>query len=170
MRREVHAASHFKQGAADALVFGVALETLVEIVELIHARGPQLRLQRDLLLDQGIGDHHFVTIEEIGEGAVSFGRMADDRGGLAIARSVAECFQRGVNPVVLRRVHGMRLPSERLEYRPELRHGKNHAAENIELAVVVVHQHAEIVQVLLARIHHGFPDRTFLQFTVAETA
>ena len=94
--------------------------------------------------------------------------MADDCGGLAIARSLAEGFQRGVNPVVLRRIHGVRLPSERLEYRPELRHGKNQAAENIKLAVVVIDEDAEIVQVLRARIHHGFPNRTLLQFTVAE--
>ena len=62
----------------------------------------------------------------------------------------------------------MRLPSERLEDRPEIRHGKNHAAENIQLAVVVIDQDAEIVQMLRAGIHHGFPNRTFLQLAIAE--
>ena len=41
---------------------------------------------------------------------------------------------------------------------------------DIQLAVISVHQHAEIIQVILSCIHHGFPYHSLLQFTVAHHA
>ena len=42
----------------------------------------------------------------------------------------------------------MRFPAEGLEYGFEFGHGEDHAAVNIELAVIAIHQDAEIIQVL----------------------
>src|SRR5690606_21139140 len=44
---------------------------------------------------------------------------------------------------------------------------KDHPAREVELAVVPVDEHAEVVEVRLTGVHHGFPDRAFLQFAVA---
>ena len=41
---------------------------------------------------------------------------------------------------------------------------------DVQLAVVAVHQHAEIIQMVLAGVHHRFPDGAFLQFSVADHA
>ena len=57
---------------------------------------PQRGLQRQFLLDDGIGDRHLVLVQEIRERAVPFRGVADDRGRLAVARPVAEVLERGV--------------------------------------------------------------------------
>src|SRR5262249_28799513 len=59
------------------------------------------------------------------------------------------------------------LPIERLEDAFEPRHRENHAVRDVELPVVLIDENTEVVEVLLAGIHHGFPDRTFLQLAVA---
>src|SRR5258707_1302801 len=96
--------------------------------------------------------------------------VANDRSGLSIARRLFELLERGTDASVLRRVHAVRLPSKRFEYVFQIRHGKHQAARYIELAIIPIHQHAEIVEALGACVHHAFPHWPFLQFSIAHQA
>ena len=99
------------------------------------------------------------------------GGVADDGRRLAVARAVAELLERGVDAVVLRGVH-VDAPSSRTSGRPAPgpAWGRPCGCSHVELPVVAVHHHAQVVQLLLAGEHHRFPDRTFLQFAVAAHA
>ncbi len=127
----------------------------------------QRRLQREFLLDDGVWDRHLVLVQEIRERAVSFRRVTDDRGRLAVARPVAEFLERGVQAVILSRIDAMDAPIERFKHALELGHRKDHPVREIELPVVAIDHHAQVVEMLLAGVHHGFPDRTLLQFAIA---
>ena len=123
-----------------------------------------------LLLDQRVRHRDLVLVQEIRQRAVPFRAVADDRRRLAVARPVAELLERRVDAVVLRGVDAVHLPVERREHRLELRHREHHAVRDVELAVVAVDHHAQVVEVLLARVHDRFPDRAFLQLAVAGQA
>ena len=128
------------------------------------------RLQRQLLLDQRLGNRDLVLVQEVGERAVPLHAVADDRRRLPVARPEPELLERGIHALVLRGVDAVHLPGERREDRLELRHREDHAVGDVELAVVAVDHHAQVVQVLLAGVHHRFPDRSFLQLAVARQA
>ena len=133
----------------------------------LGAIAPLVCLKRHLLLEQPIRHRDLVLVEKVGERAVPFRAVADDRRRLAVARPEAELLERGVHAVVLRRVDALHLPVERSEHRLEIGHREDHPVGHIELAVVAIDHHAQIVQVLLAREHHRFPDRAFLHLAVA---
>src|SRR4051812_30756027 len=98
---------------------------------------------------------------------MAFRAVADNRGWLTVAWPVLELLERRVYAIVMRGVYAMGLPSERLEHRFEAWHRKNHAAREIELAVVLIDQQTEIIELLRSRIHHRFPNRAFLQLAVS---
>ena len=86
---------------------------------------------------------------------------------LAVARPESELLEGGVHAVVLSGVDAVDLPVERSEDRFEIGHREDHPVGHIELAVVAVDHHAQVVQVLLPGEHHRFPDRAFLHLAVA---
>ncbi len=98
---------------------------------------------------------------------MAFHAVADDGGGLSIPRPKAKLFQRVVHPVVLRGICAVNVPVERSKNGFQLRHGEHHAVRHVELAVVSIHHHAQVIQVLLTRVHDGFPDWAFLQLAIA---
>src|SRR5204863_9414682 len=116
------------------------------------------------------GDYDLVLVHEVRECAVPFGTVADDGGGLAVARSKTKRLQRRVDAFIGSRISTVYLPIEGLEHSFELRHREYHAAGDIELAVIAVHHHAKVIQVLLAGEHDGLPDGTFLQLAIARHA
>ena len=111
----------------------------------------QRGLQREFLLDDGVGDRHFVLVQEVRERAVPLRGVADDRGRLAVARPVAEFLERGVQAVILGRIDAMDAPIERFKHALELWHRKDHPVREIELPVVAIDHHAQVVEMLLAR-------------------
>ena len=160
MRRT--ASPRHRDAARDSEVELAAVTLVVPDAGLLQAA-----LQVQLLLDQGVGDHNLVLIQEIGTGAESLPAVADDGGGLAVPRTVAEFLERSVHAVVLRRVDAEHPPSERREYVFEVRHREYHAAGDIQLPVVLIDQDAEVIQLLGGREHDRFPDGSFLEFAVA---
>ena len=133
----------------------------------LGAIAPLIGLKRHLLLEQPIRHRHLVLVQKVGERAVPFRPVTDDRRRLAVARPEPELLERGVHAVVLRGVDAVDLPVERSEDRFEIGHREDHPVGHVELAVVAIDHHAQVVQVLLAREHHRFPDRAFLHFPVA---
>ena len=123
-----------------------------------------------LLFDERVRHRDLVLVQEIGQGAVALRRVTDDRRRLAVARTEPELLERGIDAVVLRRIDAQHGPVERREHALEIGHREDHAVRDVELTVVPVDDHAEIVEVLLAGVHHRFPDRPFLQLAVAGQA
>ena len=146
---------------------GIVVKPVVERDELTGAIAPLVGLKRHLLLEQPIRHRHLVLVQKVGERAVALRPVADDRRRLAVARPEPELLERGVDAVVLRGVDAVHLPVERSEDRFQIGHREDHPVGHVELAVVAIDHHAQVVQVLLAREHHRFPDRPFLHFPVA---
>jgi hypothetical protein len=48
-----------------------------------------------------------------------------------------------------------------------VRHREHHPVRQIELPLIVIDHDAQVVEVLLARVHDRFPNRAFLELTVA---
>src|ERR1051325_6934898 len=101
-------------------------------------------------------------VHKVGECAMPFGCIADNSGGLSIARPIFEPFESCQDAIILCRIHIVGFPSERTENIIQLRHGKDHAIMNIELTVVAVYKNTEVVEMVLPGVHHGFPDSSFL--------
>ena len=106
-------------------------------------------------------------VQEVRECAEPFRAMANDCGGPAIARPKPKLLERGINAFVVRRIHIVRVPSERGENRFQFRHRKHHSVGKVELAVISIYQDAEVIEVFRRRKHHAFPYRTLLQFAIA---
>ena len=166
---QVHAARQVRQGVLHLRAAFDRFQAQVEASEFRDAIVPLLALQRQFLRQQRVRRRHLVPVEEIGEAAVSLGCAANDGRGLPVARPVAEFLERSVDAIVLGCVHVEGLPSKRTEDGRQVGHGKDRLAVDIELAVVAVHHQAQVVQLLRAGEHHGFPDRPFLEFAVART-
>ena len=96
-----------------------------------------------------------------------FRPVADDRGRLSVTRTEAETFECGIDTVVLRRIDVRDFPVERSEHRLEIGHREDHPVRHVQLTVVPVHHHAQVVEMFLAGEHHRFPDGAFLQLAVA---
>src|SRR6478672_5457539 len=96
--------------------------------------------------------------------------MTNDRRRLTIPGSVSELLERGINSVVLTRIHAKRSPAVGLEYRFEVRHRENRLCGNVELAVILVYKYAKVIQVLCRSEHNTFPDGTLLQFSISDHA
>ena len=163
---EMHAPRQVRQGV---LYLG-RFQRHVKTSEFRDAILPLPALQQQFLREKRVPRRHLVPVEEVGETPVSLGRAADDRRGLPVARPVPEFLERSVDAVILSRVHVEGLPSKRPEDGRQVGHGEDRLAVDIELAVVAVHHQAEVVQLLRAGEHHGFPDRPFLQFAVSAHA
>src|SRR6185312_8472133 len=103
-------------------------------------------------------------------GAEAFFRVADDCRRPTIANAGTKALQRSEDSAVGRGVYGVDLPSEGREDGFERRHGVQRAVVNVQLAMVAVHQHAEIVQIVLARVHRHFPAGTLLKLSIADHA
>ena len=142
----------------------------MEAAELEFTIAALLALERDLLLDERVRHRDLVLVQRVGQRTVALGRAADDRQRPAVAGPVAEVLEGPVDAVVLGGVDADCLPPERLEHRFEVRHGEHHAVGQVELPVIVIDHHAQVVEVGLAGVHHAFPDRAFLELTVAAHA
>ncbi len=161
---------HLKGEIDERLLHRQVVDAAQEPVELVDATLALLGLQRSLLFDERVRHRDLVLVQEIGQGAVALRRVTDDRRRSAVARTEPELLERGMDAVVLRRIDALHGPVERREHALEIGHREDHAVREVELTVVPVDHHAEIVEVLLAGVHHRFPDRPFLQFAVASQA
>ena len=119
------------------------------------------------MVQDGVRDRDLVLVQEIRQGAEAFRAVADDRRRFSITRSEAKTFECRVHAVVLRGVYVVRLPVKRCEHTLEIRHRKDHSIGKVELTVIVIDQHAQVIQVFLACVHDGFPDRPLLHLAVA---
>ena len=98
-------------------------------------------------------------------------RVTDERCRFSVARAaVAEALERGIHPIVLSGVHTFDLPIEGRKDRLEMRHREHHPVRQVELALIVVDHHAQVVEVFLAGVHDRFPNRPFLQLAIATQA
>jgi hypothetical protein len=76
----------------------------------------------------------------------------------------AEGFENGSE---LGRIHADYSPAKGLEAVYEFKKGENKLLGVIELAAVLVHQHAEVVEPFVAGKHDRFPDQPLLKLSVA---
>jgi hypothetical protein len=79
-----------------------------------------------------------------------------------LADATFEFLQSGVDTVVVGSVDGACVPAKRAEYGLQVRHRKSRPVERVQLPMVLIHKHTQIIQVILARVHDRFPDGTFL--------
>ncbi len=164
---EAHLGRQLHQHPLQLAAARLAGKTVVEARELVDPALPLLLLQRHLLLDQPVGHGHLVLVQKVRQRAVSLHPVTDDRRRPAVARPEAEPLERRIHAVVLRRIDARDFPVERGEHRLQLGHGENHPVRHVELAVVAIDHDAQIVEVLLAGEHHGFPDRPLLELAIA---
>ncbi len=164
---EVHALRRFKQSVSGRFAFGAAAEPLAVKSEFIDPGLALIRLEFILLGDHAVRHRDFVLIQEIGERTKALSAVANDGRWHSIARTEAKLLQRRNHAVILRGVDVKRLPSEGAKNRLQLGHGKNHAGMKVELSVIAVDEHTQVVEMVLSRVHHRFPDGAFLQLAIA---
>src|SRR3954451_16493600 len=98
----MHASRQIRQRSLQLYAALNAFQPQIEASEFRHAIAPLFALQRQVLLQQRVARRYLVTVEKIGEAAVTLGGVANDRGGLPVARTVSELLERRVDPIVLR--------------------------------------------------------------------
>ena len=108
----MHPASDLEEPVLNGPPVRMIGEPAVEAIEILHPVRALRRLQLHFLIEERVRDGDLVFIQKVGQPAMAFRGVADDHRRLAVARTVAELLQRGVDAVVLRRIDAMDFPVE----------------------------------------------------------